>query len=83
MKNLIDDKYVKGQQWSRDLSVVFMTIWLCQNHIESIVDKICEKLEQKFVSVTVYVGKWDTYVVIGTNGLMINQIAKLQIELRM
>ena len=52
-----------------------MTIRLCQNHIESIVDNIYDKLEQKFVSVTVCVGKYwtfflkDTYLLIGTKGL--------------
>ena len=51
-------RYVKGHQWSRDLLIASMTIWLCQNHIESIVDNIYDKLEQKFVSVTVCVGKY-------------------------
>ena len=47
--------YVKGYQWSRDLLIVSMTIRLCQNHIESIVDNIYDKLKQKFVSATVWV----------------------------
>ena len=53
-----------------------MTIRFCQNYIESIVDIIYDKLEQKFVSVTVCVGKYwkfflkDTYVLIGTKGLI-------------
>ena len=49
-------RYVKNHQWSRDLLIVFK--WqLCQNYIESIVDNTYDKLEQKFVSVTVCVGK--------------------------
>ena len=51
-------RYVKGNQWSRDLLIVSMTIWLCHNHIESIADNIYDKSEQKFVSVTVCVGKF-------------------------
>ena len=51
-------RYVKSRQWSRNLLIVSMTIWLCQNHIESIVDNIYDKLEQIFVSVTVCVGKY-------------------------
>ena len=68
-------RYVKGHQWSRDLLIVSMTIRLCQNHIESIVGNIYDKLEQKFVSVTVCVWKYyafflkDTYVLIGTKRL--------------
>ena len=48
-------RYVKGHQSSRDLLIVCMTIQLCQNRMESIVDNIYDKLEQKFVSVTVSV----------------------------
>ena len=50
-------KYVKGHQWSRDLLIVSMTTWLCQNHIELIVENIYHKLEQKFV-LTVCAGKY-------------------------
>ena len=39
-------RYVKGHQWSRDILIVSMTIWMCHNHIESIVDNIYDKLEQ-------------------------------------
>ena len=52
-----------------------MTIRLCQNHIESVEDNIYDKLEQKFVSVTVCVQKYstfflkDTHVLIGTKRL--------------
>ena len=68
-------RYVKGHQWSRDILIVSMTIKLCQNHIESMVDNICDKLEQKFVSVAVCGGKYlvfflkDTYVLIGAKRL--------------
>ena len=51
-------RYVKGHQWSLNLLIVSMTIRLCQNYIESIGDNICDKLEQEFVSVTVYVGRY-------------------------
>ena len=50
-------RYIKGHQWSRDFLIVSMTIRLCQNHTESIVDNIYDKLQQKFVSVTVSVEK--------------------------
>ena len=49
---------VKGHQQSRDLFIVSMTIGLCQNHIQSIVDNIYDKLEQEFVSITVCVAKY-------------------------
>ena len=49
---------VKGHQSLCNLLIVSMAIWLCQNHIESIVDNIYDKLEQKFVSVIVCVGKY-------------------------
>ena len=74
--NWWQDMICQGHQWSRDFLIVSMTIRLCQNHIESIVDNIYGKLEQKFVSITVCVGKYstsflkDTYVLIGTKGLI-------------
>ena len=51
-------RYVKGHQWSHDLLIVSMTIWLYQNHIESIVDNIYDKLQLKLLSVTVCVRKY-------------------------
>ena len=69
-------RYVKGHQWSRNFLIVSVTIWLCQKYIESIVDIIYDKLEQKFVSVIVCVGKYwtffikGTYVPIGMKGLI-------------
>ena len=68
-------RYVTAHLWSRDLLIVSMTILLCQNHIESIEDIIYDKLKQKFVSVTVCVGKYytfflkDTYALIATKGI--------------
>ena len=37
---------------------VSMTVQLCQNHTESIIDNIYDKLEQIFVSVIVCVEKY-------------------------
>ena len=51
-------RHVKGHQWSCDLLIVSVTMRLCQNHIESTVDNIYDKLEQKILSVTVCVGKY-------------------------